>query len=105
MDAESYYWYKSHHICTNCCKNRALEGRTKCKTCLEKNAASGRKRYANLPKEIKRKYYDSKIKKQKENKANGLCYCGKPLDGIHKTCEACRKRHRIYYKNKKESLK
>ena len=33
---EEYYWYKSHHICTDCHCREAFYNHTLCEICIEK---------------------------------------------------------------------
>ena len=78
-----YEFYKRHKICVRCGQESAVKGKTRCITCLEKDAESQRKTRAQkteeqleIQREKNRIYAKERYKKLKEQ---GLCVnCGKP---------------------------
>lgn len=78
-----YEWYKEHGICVRCGQMDAVKGKTKCVTCLEKNAESQRRlrekksaEELELQAEKNKAYYRERYQKLKEA---GLCVnCAKP---------------------------
>lgn len=47
---------------------------------------------------------DATAARQDKNRAAGLCACGRPTDGRHKDCAACRKRDRDRWRARKPEL-
>ena len=81
-----YEWFKAHHICTACKRERAFENMTMCPACLEKNsvyAAKYRERNPEKARAANRRSYAKK-------KADGRCVdCGKPNPDAGENCR-CR---------------
>ena len=78
-----YEYNKSHGICVQCACEDAVKGKTRCVTCLEKNAEYQRKKIQKETDEQrqlraeKNKVYQRELYRQR--KEAGLCVaCGKP---------------------------
>lgn len=93
---EDYYWYKEHHICTRCHKYKAMQNKTMCSVCLEKDAERSKKYRARMSEEKREKAYlkigeCKKIQHDKRLESEICTTCGKRKanDGF-KTCIECR---------------
>ena len=77
---ELYEQRKSDGICTRCGKRKAIDGRTKCGICLDKDATKHRNA--------------RKINIKEYRKENHLCYyCGNPIDvNTGQVCSTCLER-------------
>ena len=84
-DLSKYYELKERGICTYCKKAKAIEGRTKCKKCLDK---------------IRNKRNSKKCDIDRSERVSyGLCYiCGN--DGLYQDTHVCEK----CYKKRYESI-
>ena len=82
---EEYKWYKAHHICPVCRKNRAAPNRVSCDDCLEKDRIkSQNRRKRKEATDALNKYKRETYKKRKEE---GLCtVCGKKKSLYTQTC-------------------
>ena len=67
MTNEYREWYKKHHICENCGKEKAWKNTTMCPECLEKNKIRSEKTRSEESKEQRRKYVKKKDKKKDEH--------------------------------------
>lgn len=65
---------KDSGICTRCGKEKARDGMIYCEKC-----AAEKKKYDLALKEIRA-----------QNRANGLCACGRPPEQGHRMCRWCR---------------
>ena len=94
--AKDYYdFYKSHHICTNCRRERAINGLTLCWRCrldrAESDAIRWRTRTEEERKEMIKNSTERSRRIREERKKAGVCaVCGtrKPKKG-RVTCEIC----------------
>ena len=105
---EEYYWYKSHHICTDCHCREAFYNHTLCEVCIEKR----QNRTYIRPEESKKKNVEHKKKLYHERKEQGLCVrCGKKALKGKTMCLNCniannkraqtnRDKYKIYNPNK-----
>ena len=78
-----YQWYKEHGICVKCGCEDAVKGKTRCVTCLEKEAEAQRKYRAKETAEERQKRAERNKVYQRElyrqRKEAGVCVaCGKP---------------------------
>ncbi len=83
---EDYNFYKSIGICVACHKYTAAPGRTRCEMCGAKEAERNKKTLDSLSreekKELNKKHYEAKKKKEDERRSMGLCVkCGRPQAG------------------------
>ena len=60
MTNEYREWYKKHHICENCGKEKAWKNTTMCPECLEKHKIRSEKTRSEESKEQRRKYVKRK---------------------------------------------
>lgn len=93
--SEWYDWCKANHVCYRCGKERADKGYTTCLACrmaLRERKKELRKDHIN-PSEIT--MHRKQKQKYQENRAKGLCGCGKPVTDGYKTCTACRMKARL----------
>lgn len=90
---DSYYFFKSHGICTRCQKEKALEGHTMCINCLANEVVRESKHTS--PSERQKQVRKEKYQYRKQN---GLCVdCGKPR---YKDSASYCYEHMLYHKRK-----
>lgn len=87
----SYEYYKSRGICTYCRKRKAVEGKSLCYECAERENEKARKKYQSMSDEEKRenrrKENEARKKQRDERKRLGLCIvCGKPAYKNYTRC-------------------
>ena len=71
MNKEDYQWFKEHHICTHCRKEKAETGKTLCLSCLIENRKYKKKNVDKCLESQKSK------EKRQQRKELGLCVnCG-----------------------------
>lgn len=99
----NYQWFKTHHICPNCCKNRPKAGRVYCEECLAKKREKQEK--LRQTEEYKSGKTNSYKKLVDYRKKRNLCVrCGKPrFDDNKQYCDECLVKFREY--NKKAYMK
>lgn len=94
--AEEYKWLKSHHVCTQCRRERAAPRRNMCLVCLHDMAENkrqyrknNREKVAEASRKCKKRLYD-------ERKSAGVCVsCGKrPQKDGRVRCGLCLSRQR-----------
>lgn len=96
MNAESYYYYKSKHICVNCGVNSAYKNYVCCLECRFKKRQSSLEYYHNHKngEEFLVKHRNASKRRYNDLKEKGICtHCGKRQATENRTlCDWCAKR-------------
>ena len=103
---ETYYWRKEHQICVKCGREDAEPHKTFCAKCAEKNRHAGKRYWADLPEEARKKAIQRTSERKRSLKAQGLCMrCGRKAAKGKVYCIECllkaRRRNREQYDAKR----